>query len=97
MFVEEEVTRKKKVYVAPCIKCGSDDIQLYDYGYNAPNIGGGRCKACKHEATRNIASIFPTVSELAEVWNADNDKASLIKAAKARIQKEQDLIKSLGG
>lgn len=97
MYIEEEVVRKKKVYVAPCIKCGSEDIKLFDYGYSSPNIGGGECKACKHNVTQNIMSLDPKPSELAVIWNASNDKETLIKAARARIKKDEDFIKSIGG
>ena len=95
MFIEEEVSVKKKIYVAPCIACGSEDINIFDYGYSSPNMGGGRCKSCKREVSHNIASIFPTKKELAKIWNDENDKAVLIKRAQQKIAEAQLEIERL--
>ena len=38
--VEDKVTRT--VTVAPCIKCGDDNANIFDYGYNAPNMAEGQ-------------------------------------------------------
>lgn len=90
--VEEKV--KRSIYVAPCIKCGSDDIQISDYGYNAPNIGGGQCKKCGHDITANC-DIFPKADTLVCIWNAQNCKETLIKKKQDQIEKIQSEITEL--
>ena len=91
----EEVVSKKKVHVASCMKCGSTDILLSDCGYSSFNYGGGKCKKCGHEVSTQVGSCFPTVSDLAKIWNAENDKHFLIGQAKARIILDQALIEEL--
>jgi hypothetical protein len=95
MFIEEEITSKRRVYVAPCVKCGSEDINIFDYGYNSPNMGGGECKSCTHSVISNVAALYPTKTELAKIWNASNDKSILIKAAQSIIDTQLKIIKSL--
>ncbi len=80
--VEEKTT--KQIYVAPCLKCGCDEIQIDDYGYNAPNIGGGKCTQCTNEASASC-DIFPKKETLANIWNAQNCKKTLTKNKLSKI------------
>ena len=95
MEIQEQVTTTRTVYVAPCVKCGSEDVTIDDCGYSSFNVGGGKCKSCGHSVTSSIASCFPTKKELARIWNFSNDKNQLIQQAEARIAKDQALIESL--
>lgn len=90
--VEDKVTRT--VTVAPCIKCGDDNANIFDYGYNAPNIGGGKCSKCHHEATAPC-DIFPEKEDLVAIWNAQNCKETLIKSKQLQITKLQSEIDAL--
>lgn len=92
MKITETVTRE--VYVAPCIKCGSSDIAISDYGYSAPNIGGGQCKKCKHEVTSGCSCIVD-MRTLISIWNAGNDPQRLIKEQEKIIENAQKIIDEL--
>ena len=95
MIIEETKVVRSNIYVAPCVLCGSGDINLFDYGYSSPNIGGGKCKNCGHEVTHNIADWDPSKRELAKIWNAENDVKILIKQAQKRIVEDLALIAKL--
>lgn len=45
-MAEHEVTETttRKIYVYPCVKCGCDDIEIYNCGYSSFNCAGGKCK-----------------------------------------------------
>lgn len=92
MQITETVTRE--AYVAPCIQCGSSDISISDYGYNAPNIGGGQCNACKHEV-RSGCSCIVDMKTLISIWNAGNDPKLLIKEQQKIIENAQKRIDEL--
>lgn len=90
--VEDKVTHT--ISVAPCIKCGDDNANIFDYGYNAPNIGGGKCSKCHHEVTAPC-DIFPEKEDLVAIWNAQNCKETLIKSKQLQITKLQSEIDAL--
>jgi hypothetical protein len=77
MLVEKTITVKKEVYVAPCIRCNSTDINIFDYGYSTSNMGGGKCKCCKKEITSTVG-IDPNKEELIDIWNNKNDIPTLL-------------------
>lgn len=94
MIVKEKVSTEKDVYIAPCLKCGHDDVSIFDYGYNAPNLGGGKCKKCGHEVV-SACNILPTVSELAKKWNSENDIPTLIEKKELEKSLIEDEINQL--
>ena len=55
---------KKKIN--NCIKCGSDDIKVYDCGYSSFNCGGAKCNNCGNETkVHNNDGI----NDVIESWN----------------------------
>lgn len=96
MDLKVQKTVTETVYVAPCIKCGHDDINIRDYGYNASNIGGGTCKRCKHEVS-SACDIFPEMEKLAAIWNAENCKNTIITRKKQQIANLEAEIAELVG
>lgn len=66
------VNTTKEIEVEPCIKCGSDDIQIYDGGESAFNYAVGKCKKCKHEITWDVGCL-PSMEELVKHWNKFNN------------------------
>lgn len=95
MIVEETKIIKREVYVAPCIKCGSSDIRIYDCGYPSFNCGGGECRKCGNKVTATSLECDPSIDVLAAIWNGENDIASLIAEAEKNIKDNQQLIKTL--
>jgi nucleoside 2-deoxyribosyltransferase len=94
MLVEQTTKTVIDVPVAPCVKCGSNDINIHDKGYNHPNIGGGACKSCKHEVLANCAwDVTPQV--LIAIWNKKNDITTLIAEQQAIIDSAQAEINAL--
>ena len=95
MIVEETKTIKRDIHVAPCIKCGSSDIRIYDCGYSSFNCGGGECRNCGNDVTVSHLGCDPTIDELASIWNSENDIATLIANAEKIIKDNQQLVKTL--
>lgn len=92
---EETQQVKKSVEVNPCIKCGSEDIRLYDCGYSSFNYGGGECQSCKN---KHSTSVDWNVSkkDLAAIWNAGNPtKEQQIKSAEEHIAKWTEKLEQL--
>jgi hypothetical protein len=86
MLIEETIIIKKNVYVSPCIKCGSDNINIFDYGYGTSNYGGGRCKDCKNEITE-VVCVDPNKKKLIDIWNKKNDITLLLLEQDSIINK----------
>lgn len=80
--------------IAPCLECGSDDITLDHSNYSSFNTGGGECNHC-HRTTRIAVGCFPTMEELAKIWNDENDIPTLIETEEKVIQGAQNRIKEL--
>lgn len=77
-----------EVYVAPCIKCGSDNIDVSLYEDNSgPPISTIKCKICKREAKVN-----GFVSSAIKAWNKKNDHEIIIKDSEVKIKNLQSLI-----
>lgn len=77
LMVNEFVERTRKIEYAPCLKCGSNDIQFFDYGYTQGNSGGGKCKKCGNECTSPLHWDAKVDAQVA-AWNAKNDVPQLI-------------------
>lgn len=90
--VKETVTRKIKVY--PRIKCGSENIKIYNCGYSSFNCAGGECKRCGHTVETN-ANWDVTESSLIKAWNKENDPSVLIERLDKERLKIVDEIKRL--
>ena len=92
-------TIQRKVEVFPCVKCGCDDIEIYNCGYSSFNCAGGKCKnpKCKNQVETG-ASWNEKDSVLITAWNEGNDPVVLIQeleVQKADINKEISRLKKL--
>lgn len=94
MKITEEVVIKKELAVAPCIKCGGDNILVSDSNYSSFNTGGGKCKDCGHEVNSGVG-CFPKISELVNIWNYGNDIELLIEKEEKIISKAKEEISRL--
>lgn len=94
MLITETKTVQREIHVAPCLECGNTDIMLSDCNYSSFNKGGGKCKKCGHEVSASVGT-FPTMDELAAIWNASNDIPTLIRAEEAKIAEAEARIAAL--
>jgi hypothetical protein len=96
MLVKETAVIERKIHVAPCLECGSTEVQLQilDAGVPAFNQGGGKCSKCGH-TTSSAVGTQPTIDDLAAAWNAGNDIPSLIAAEEAKISDSRARIAAL--
>jgi hypothetical protein len=85
-YKEIKKTVTKKIYVAPCIHCGSDNIDLGDCGYSAFNKAYGKCKDCKVGVTFGCGCNI-SLADIIRVWNDHNDIDTL-------MEKQQDIIEA---
>lgn len=97
MKIKTTEIRTKELYVAPCIKCGSDNIIIGDCGFSSFNVAYGKCQSCKNEIS------FPCVwninkQEIIKHWNSKNDINLVIKSKEKfikELKKEISKLKSL--
>lgn len=90
--VNETVTRKIEVY--PCIKCGSENIEIYNCGYSSFNCAGGKCKRCGHTVETH-ASWDAKKSSLIKAWNKENDPSIVIERLNVERNKINNEIRRL--
>lgn len=90
--ITEVVTRKVEVY--PCIKCGSENIEIYNCGYSSFNCAGGKCKRCGYKVETyedwNVKN-----STLIKAWNLENDPSVLIERLNNERHRISEEIKVL--
>lgn len=79
-----KVLAEKEIYVEPCIKCGYDDILIFDGNESSFNYSVGRCKKCKHEITWDC-SCLPNMEEMINHWNSKNNIDTVIATLKKEI------------
>lgn len=84
MYVPVKKECTEYIYVSPCIKCGNDEVSLFDCGYSHRNMGGGRCPSCGNEVSV-LCAIFPQPEALAAAWNKRNDVTALLTDKRAKI------------
>lgn len=94
MLVTETVARSQEVYVAPCIKCGSNDISIDDDNQTTFNSGGGTCRACNNKAYA-ACEWAPAKKFLINTWNKANDVADLIDEKHKALNDAQATINEL--
>lgn len=94
MLIKETTVVEREIHVAPCLECGSTDIELSDSNYSSFNQGGGECKKCGHKVTNGV-SCMPKIEHLASIWNAGNDIPTLIAVEEANIAKASERIAAL--
>lgn len=95
-MAEHEVieTTTRKIYVYPCVKCGCDDIEIYNCGYSSFNCAGGKCKKCGHKIETG-ANWNAKNSELIKAWNRGNNPDVLIEQLEKDKQAIAEEIKRL--
>ena len=94
MLIKEHKTVEREIYVAPCLECGSHNINLSDSNYSSFNSGGGRCTSCGHEVLGGVGCM-PSFDALAAIWNAANDIPTLISAEEKKIADAAERIAAL--
>jgi len=94
MQITETKTVVREIYVAPCLKCGSEDILITDSNYSSFNTGGGTCRACKHSVTGGCGCDV-SMDTLVHIWNKGNDIKHLIKEQESVILSAQKTISEL--
>ncbi len=87
--------KERRVEVLPCVKCGSDDIDLHDCGYSTFNVAYGRCRNCKNEVKLSPAPCNLDMELLAKSWNEANDPKILRLKYEQQIIEIQKLIDAL--
>lgn len=85
-YLEVNKSVKKKVYYAPCIECGSDDIDFINYGYSTFNCGEVRCSNCGNSVELKYISTSASKTSMIPDWNAKNDPKILIGNLEKHIE-----------
>ena len=81
--VKKRTETEIEVYVAPCIKCGRDEIKIGDCGYSSFNVSFAECK-CGNKHTWSCGDS-PDFSWIAKEWNKHNDIDTIIADKKGPI------------
>ena len=72
-YVTEKRTVKQKTKVLPCVKCGSENIQIGDCGYTSFNVAWGKCDKCGHKVKIDPCESDISKAAIAKVWNKANN------------------------
>lgn len=76
--IKLQETQIVEISIFPCIKCGNEDIEIYNCGYSSFNCAGGKCKKCGHKIETG-ADWNAKDSKLIEAWNRGNNTEILIE------------------
>ena len=87
-------TVEVEIHVAPCIKCGSEDVRIYNCGYSSFDVGGGKCGRCENSVMESVWN--PTEEQLAAIWNKKNDKNMVKAEIRKKIADLHRELKALG-
>ena len=71
--IEKKIVITKKIEILPCIKCGSDNIDIGDCGYSSFNVAWGKCRTCGHEVSIKPCDWNIAKEKIVESWNREND------------------------
>ena len=82
--------------VVPCLQCGSNDIELGDYGYTTFNVAKADCKGCGRHLSWNCG-MDPSKADVAKMWNAENDPEVIMKKLQDEVKKKNASISHLAG
>jgi len=90
--ITNETTNKNTVeyIIAPCIKCGSDNIDFDEYEDQYGFISTAECKCRKNKVQKNCI-LVGVISE----WNRLNDISKVIEANKQIIVECKNKISEL--
>ena len=82
-----------KFSVAPCFRCGNEDIRLYNYeDGQGPPLRGGECPKCKVRFQETGAGDH---ADAAKYWNKHNDPQKMIEEQEMKIINSKKRIKEL--
>ena len=95
MHVEDVIRTVKQTEVLPCIKCGSEEIDIWNCEYSSFNVAGGTCKSCGNKVKINNCDCDIANKYIAEVWNEANDPKKLKAQYEKQIKELEDKIKDL--
>jgi hypothetical protein len=87
--------KERRVEIFPCVKCGSENIELNDCGYSTFNVAWGRCLDCKHEVKLSPTPWDLNIELLAKHWNEENDPKILRHKYEQQIIEIKKLINAL--
>lgn len=73
--------QEKTHFLAPCLKCGGDDLSIGDYEDEYGVISSVQCKKCKQKISKNASPQF-AITE----WNNQNHVQTIIDRKKAQIE-----------
>lgn len=94
MGYTEKVTTEVEIKILPCVKCGSNDVELDNCGYSSFDVAWGKCLKCGNEVKISPCS-FPTKRMIAEKWNKANDPVILKSEYEKQIAELQKKISEL--
>ena len=93
--IEVNENKKRKVKYFPCVKCGSENIDFGDCGYNSFNVAWGKCKDCNHEVKINPCDWDINTEKIIKFWNESNNPKILRENYQKQINELQKLIDAL--
>jgi ribosomal protein L37E len=95
--MEKEITKVviTTVEILPCIKCGSEKVEIWNCGYSSFNVAGGLCKSCGHGEEWKGADWNEPERNISEFWNRRNNPDILIAEYQQEIAKHQEAISEL--
>lgn len=79
-----------EIYVANCVICDNNDIEIEEYEDQYGFISTATCKKCKFEIKENVSDFG-----IIKSWNKRNDIPTLIDSKSASIIKLKEEIKEL--
>jgi len=81
-----------------CKKCGSKDIELFDYGYGTYNPYGGKCKKCDYVVTEICGPWVVTDVEKEAAWNRGQklNSEEKLKAERSKTRKLRKQLRDCG-
>lgn len=96
LVITKSTPSTETVYVAPCLKCGGENIHIGDCGYSSFNVAYGKCQnpQCKHEVKFNCGWDVEQKA-IVEVWNKANDIDLLIEQKLNSIATLKEEMKEL--
>lgn len=94
-YITEKQTIEKKIKVLPCVKCGSENIDINDCGYSSFNVAWGKCEDCKHEVKISPCGCDITKTAIAKTWNKANNPKILKADYEAQIKVLEQKIAEL--
>lgn len=94
-YIEETKQVTKKIKVLPCVKCGSEKIDIGDCGYSSFNVAWGKCLECDNKVEISPCGWDITKAAIAKEWNKANNPKILKANYQQQISELQKKIDNL--